>query len=317
MLNRVFRNHKNGFYIDVGAMDPVDDSVTKWFYDQGWSGINIEPNPWFYEKLLAERPRDINLNLALGEREEERILYVFEQIGNSTFDPPSRDRTVGRGYEAIPKMVRVMTLDAVCQKYVTRTIDFLKVDCEGWEELVLKSADWDRFRPIVLIVEATEPNTTIPAWSGWEPWLMENARYDMVYFDGLNRYFLRRESAELRSHFEAPPNIFDAFTPFTTEAARQSSQVFERERDDLASQLTATAAELAAQAINHQKRIAEMEDQRAELLRIIETKTVEIESLTNELAHAQEQATKLDSKLWETRLWVGKLSQEVAAGRRR
>src|SRR6202034_3167272 len=102
MLRRVFRDRKQGFYIDVGAMDPVVESVTKFFYDEGWSGINIEPNEWFYSKLLQDRPRDINLNLAVGEREEKKELYLFERIGNSTFEQASRDRYVDRGYEAIP-----------------------------------------------------------------------------------------------------------------------------------------------------------------------------------------------------------------------
>ena len=44
MLARVFAGRRTGFYVDVGAADPVNLSVTKWFYDLGWSGLNIEPN---------------------------------------------------------------------------------------------------------------------------------------------------------------------------------------------------------------------------------------------------------------------------------
>jgi FkbM family methyltransferase len=335
ILNRVFQNKKNGFYIDIGAMDPTAESVTKWFYDQGWSGINIEPNPWFYEKLLAERPRDINLNVALGEKEEEKQFYVFERIGNSTFDPPSRDRYVEKGYEATQQTVRVNTLDAVCQKYATRPIDFLKVDCEGWEEQVLRSADWERFRPVVLVIEATEPGTPIPAWNAWEPWLIENAHYEMVYFDGLNRFYLRRESIDLRSHFQVPPNVFDEFTLFATVSAQQSNLALQQERESFTHQLANMSAQLAQQTLSCQNRVAEMEQERAELLNSaeaktaellnvidlktveIELKTAEIDSLGRDLTSAQHLAAGLDSKLREARLWVGKLSQDVAVGKRR
>ena len=180
ILHRVFRDRTDGFYIDVGAMDPTAESVTKFFYDQGWSGINVEPNDWFYSKLLAERPRDINLNVALGDREESKEFHIFERIGNSTFDQASRDRYVERGFEAKSKLVKVTTLASVCRDYVRREIDFLKIDCEGWEECVLRGADWTRFRPMVILVEATEPGTPNWSWSDWEPLLTENARYDMV-----------------------------------------------------------------------------------------------------------------------------------------
>ena len=61
ILNRVFMGEKNGFYIDVGAGKPNDDSVTKVFYDLGWRGINIEPHPENFHLLDKERKRDINL----------------------------------------------------------------------------------------------------------------------------------------------------------------------------------------------------------------------------------------------------------------
>ena len=188
MLHRCFGDKKDGFYIDVGAMDPVADSVTKVFYDAGWSGINIEPNEWFCNRLLQERPRDVNLQLAVGREEETRPFYVFEQLGNSTFEARYRDRFSEAGFAAKESLVPVSTLAKVCREYVHGEIDFLKIDCEGWEKLVLEGADWEHFRPIIVIVEATEPQTTIPSWSEWESILTGDASYEMVYFDGLNRF---------------------------------------------------------------------------------------------------------------------------------
>ena len=64
ILWRVFKDIISGFYIDVGAYHPRIDSVTKWFYDQGWNGINIEPSKEYLDRFYDERPRDLNLNLA-------------------------------------------------------------------------------------------------------------------------------------------------------------------------------------------------------------------------------------------------------------
>ena len=66
LLWRALHNVHRGFYIDVGAHDPTALSVTRAFYDHGWHGINIEPNPSYAEKLRKERPRDVTLEVALG-----------------------------------------------------------------------------------------------------------------------------------------------------------------------------------------------------------------------------------------------------------
>ena len=72
-----------GFYIDVGANDPTLFSVTKFFYDRGWRGINIEPLPDKCALLAEMRPRDINLCVGLGA--EHGKLNLFEDDMGSTF----------------------------------------------------------------------------------------------------------------------------------------------------------------------------------------------------------------------------------------
>jgi FkbM family methyltransferase len=326
ILRRVFRDRKDGFYIDIGAMDPVVDSVTKFFYDQGWSGINVEPNDWFYGKLQQERPRDINLNLAVGEREEDKEIFLFEHIGNSTFDESSRDRYVDQGFEAKAKRVRVTTLAKICQDYVRREIDFLKIDCEGWEKFVIWGADWDRFRPIVLVIEATEPGTSTPFWSEWEPYLIENGRY---------RFYLQRECAHLRSSFDLPPNLFDEFKLYATEAAEQANQVLLRERENflwrigvleqernsalaensrLADSFRAKETELEAEASCTRTRIAELDAS-------LQAKDRELEAQASctrtRIAELETERCELKKNLQKTRLWVGRLSQDLAASKRR
>jgi len=75
LLWRALGHIKNGYYIDVGANDPVEHSVTKSFYDAGWSGISVEPLPKYHQAFLEQRPRDTNLAIAAGAVDGELTLY--------------------------------------------------------------------------------------------------------------------------------------------------------------------------------------------------------------------------------------------------
>ena len=319
ILRRVFRDRKDGFYIDVGAWDPLIDSVTKSFYDAGWYGINIEPSECFYNKLLEERPRDINLNLAIGQREESRPLYVFGQHGHSTFDESSRDHFLNLGYQVEQKTVRITTLAAVCRDFVRRQIDFLKIDCEGWEKFALEGADWDRFRPTVLVVEATAPGTSTPAWSDWEPHLIETARYEFAYFDGLNRFYVPREHSNLRSCFEVPPNVFDDFKLYATDKAEQENQALAQQRDDFAWRMGILEQERDS-ALAENQRLAESFRTKEEQLKTeLQAQKRELEAqvcrASARIAELEKERCELNEKLQKTRLWVGQLSQDLAAAR--
>lgn len=211
MLDRVFRDQPAGFYVDVGAWHPDRDSVTRHFYDQGWSGINIEPSRSYHRLLQQRRGRDINLNVAVGRESGELEFVEVPGSAMSSLKPEAAERARRHGYASRRYRIPVFTLQAICERHCPdRTISFLKIDVEGFEQDVIGSLDWQRFRPVVVLVEAVHPDTRAPDWSGWEPMLLE-AGYAMVWFDGLNRWYLRRESAELAARFALPPNLFDGF----------------------------------------------------------------------------------------------------------
>ena len=215
LLHRLFGSQDGGFYIDVGAGDPEDHSVTKNLYDRGWRGINVEPAADLFARLWEQRTRDINLNAAVSNREGKMTFYQFPpaQWGYSTLSAEQASRHRAAGIDLEEREVEVRTLARICEEHAPAEIDFLNVDVEGLEREVLEGADWSRWRPRLVMVEATEPNTSKPTHESWEPILLE-AGYSFAYFDGLNRYYLRTEDAELASRFSVPVNVFDNFEPF-------------------------------------------------------------------------------------------------------
>jgi FkbM family methyltransferase len=209
MLARVVGGRTDGFYVDVGAGDPVEMSVTKWFYDLGWSGINIEPNPVFHQKLVAERARDINLKCGAGAFDGEAQYFQLPANELSSFDPEIRAHAEAAGTPVVSMTAAVLRLTTILDRHADeRPIDFLKIDVEGWEREVLTGLDLQRYRPTVIVVEATLPTTRVEAHSKWES-LLSEADYSAVHFDGLSQFYLPNERMDLKVHFQLPPNVFD------------------------------------------------------------------------------------------------------------
>jgi FkbM family methyltransferase len=211
VLRRLFPPGYQGLYIDVGANNPLEETVTRHFYEEGWHGINIEPGGTFHQ-LVAHRPRDVNLNLGLSNMVGAKTFHEFiDHPGFSTYcDAEARVHCREHGYRCVERSVPVTTLKAVCDAHVHRPIDFISIDVEGHERQVLEGGDWERFRPVAVVIEATRPDTTIPTHRQWEDILWQ-ADYRFALFDGLNRYYIRGEDSHLVSRLSAPANCTDDF----------------------------------------------------------------------------------------------------------
>lgn len=212
MLWRALKHVEHGFYIDVGAAWPDVDSVTKAFYERGWRGINIEPNPKLNQQLQERRPEDKILRVAVGDCEGVLAMNLLGNTGLSTLDDAIAKTHEQAGWSVEKQEVQVFTLAAIWELHVPaeQAVHFLKVDVEGFEEAALRGNDWSRYRPWVVVVEATLPRSQVELHETWEPILL-NANYRFAYADGLNRFYVADEYSELLPAFKYPPNVFDDF----------------------------------------------------------------------------------------------------------
>ncbi|MCP6762061.1 MAG: FkbM family methyltransferase [Fischerella sp. CENA71] len=233
LLNRVFKHKTKGFYIDVGALHPTVDSVTKAFYDRGWSGINIEPIKEYYNIFQKERPRDINLNLAISNIEGTlEFFQVVGQPGNSTLNQEIADVIAQeKGLDVSRYTVLVKTLAEVCKEYVDQKIDFLKIDVEGLEEQVISGGNWEIFRPTILVIETTLPGTNIRCENNIPSFLTKKG-YQHVLFDGINDYYISEESGDLAKYLSFPINVLDDYINYRFIEKQSSAQIIQLSSQD-------------------------------------------------------------------------------------
>ena len=154
LLEHIFKNQSHGFYIDVGCQHPVMNNNTYLLYKKGWNGINIDLDKKNIDLFSFYRKRDLNINVAISSREDERDLFFYHD--KSAIN--TLEKSVANYQKAQVKKikkVKTKTLNSIIEnsKFNNLTIDFVSIDVEGHELEVIKGFDLKKYKPKVVIIE--------------------------------------------------------------------------------------------------------------------------------------------------------------------
>lgn len=162
ILERIFAGKPNGFFVDIGAHHPKRFSNTYKFYLKGWRGINIDPMPGSMVPFREFRPEDTNLEIGISNEESELEYFIFNEPALNTFNKEEAAKKNNiNGYHIIKSLeIKTYLLRDVLTKYLPagKDIDFMSIDVEGNDMLVLNSNDWNIYRPKYLLVEELDAN---------------------------------------------------------------------------------------------------------------------------------------------------------------
>ena len=158
VLQRIFNDKQNGFYVDIGAFHPKRFSNTYFFYKKGWVGINIDAMPGSMKKFNSIRKKDINIELPVSNVKEILTYYIFNEPALNTFSKNLAESRNGKyGYRILEKRkIETIKLSEILDKYLPNNIndiDFMSIDVETLDYEVLLSNDWEKYSPKIILIE--------------------------------------------------------------------------------------------------------------------------------------------------------------------
>ncbi|MBM3261431.1 FkbM family methyltransferase [Candidatus Kaiserbacteria bacterium] len=154
LMEVAFPHQKKGFYVDVGAYHPMIYSNTYALHKRGWHGINIDPNTEAMRLFRTYRRKDINLTIGIGNAGVKEY-HRYDLAGGNTFSQEQKENLDRQKYMHYlgSERVECFPIKDVLKKYAPASIDLLTVDVETLDLEVLKTNDWDTYRPRVVIAE--------------------------------------------------------------------------------------------------------------------------------------------------------------------
>jgi FkbM family methyltransferase len=158
IVDFAFRELKPGkiTYLDIGAHHATYLNNTAFFYKKGDTGVCIEPDPILFKKFKRSRPKDICLNVGIGDGKiTEADFYIMSGKTLNTFSKEEAERYVSYGTQKIEQVVKMplVSVNDIIKTHFDKAPDFISLDVEGYDFAILKSFDFAKYRPKVWCIE--------------------------------------------------------------------------------------------------------------------------------------------------------------------
>lgn len=149
MLDTLFGSKTNGFFIELGANDGINQSNTAFFeFHRQWKGVLIEPSPNAFLKCVESRPNSKCFNTACVSNKYTNS-FIEGDFNGSMMASVNGMRT--HNQELIK--VKTATLESILDSIHIEKIDFLSLDAEGYEYEILNGLNLDKYRPTYMLIE--------------------------------------------------------------------------------------------------------------------------------------------------------------------
>ena len=183
-IKEYFKNRKTGFYVDVGCFHPIRFSNTLFLYNKGWSGLNLDLSKKSIDLFNMSRPRDLNLNYGVGNKNCEMEFYYNKDLFQSNTLNQEFKRYFLKPKGIKKKKIEVKTLDFILKSYFpNQKIDLLDIDAEGFDYEVLKGINFEETDIELIMIEVHHFNEKTIEKSVKIRKLLEDEGFILIYGD--------------------------------------------------------------------------------------------------------------------------------------
>ena len=161
-----FDKEYKGKFVDIGCFHPTRHNNTYKMYKSGWLGINIDLNPLTIDLFNFARKKDININAAISDTEENKTLYFVDELNTqNTLEANHLSFLINhhnlKKEEITEQIIKTKRLDKILDSYNFDDIDFMNIDIEGHELNILKSIDFFKYKIKFICIEMINHNDQV------------------------------------------------------------------------------------------------------------------------------------------------------------
>jgi FkbM family methyltransferase len=187
-------NKPDGFYLDIGANQPIRFSNTFKLYLTGWTGVLVDANPHLIKKAAEIRKKDACVHALVSNEQKDLDFYISEMDLFSSIHSEYADSGNKSDLNMEKIKMQTVSIDQLIEKYVPagKSIDLLSIDVEGHDFEVLQSVSLLKYRPRLIVVEDLYYYKTKSEDNKYVKYLSE-FNYTLAGADKQNIYFIRGE----------------------------------------------------------------------------------------------------------------------------
>lgn len=182
-------------YLDIGTNHPKKFNNTYLLYKNGSKGVCVEPNPALAKTIRRVRPNDKTLNVGLSAGDEYMAdFYVLSTDTLSTFSKEDAEQLNAEGTFTIKEKMPIQLKNVnniIAENFVGKAPTIVSLDVEGWNEEIIRSFDFTKYKPEIFCIETTyfEPNGKIERIEGIFDVMKENG-YKVFSDNQINTIFV-------------------------------------------------------------------------------------------------------------------------------
>lgn len=158
IINRILKrlNVLKLTYLDIGTNYPIKLNNTYKFYENGNTGVLIEPDPFFVNEIKKIRKKDIVLNIGVGiDNSDFSDLYIMSNKYLNTFSKSDAEKISSYGKNKIERIIKIplININNIIKNNFEDCPNLISLDVEGLDFEILKTFNFKKYRPEVFCIE--------------------------------------------------------------------------------------------------------------------------------------------------------------------